>query len=99
MKFVASRGLPRFIVKEVIATVANGMITTTSAKAVTSSVTGRRHLPSSTILGRVDLPETVMYCFLPTMNVEKYITMLTITISDTASVVPSVSPSGEPTCT
>ena len=99
MKLAASSGLPRFTVKLVIATVANGMITTISANAVTSSVTGRRHLPSSTMLGRVDLPETVMYCFLPQMNVEMYITMLTITISDTASVVPSVSPSGEPTCT
>ena len=61
-----SSGLPRFLVKEVAATEKKGMMTTIRAKITTSRVTAIRHRPRSTMLGRVDLPDTVMHCFLPT---------------------------------
>ena len=97
VKFAAESGLPRFFVNDVSATVANGITTTISANIATKIVTGVRHFPSSTMFGRVDLPDTVIYCFLPHMNVEMYSTRLAIIISDTANVVASVSPSAEPT--
>ena len=70
MKLEAVSALPRFFVNDVIATVANGSATTTSANSATATVTGSRQRPSSTMLGRVDLPDTVMYCFLPHRNVD-----------------------------
>jgi hypothetical protein len=65
------RPLPMFMVIDVVATVRNGKTTIIKAKALISIVNKRRHLPKSTILGRVDFPETVIYCFFPITKVEK----------------------------
>ena len=97
MKFALERGFPRFFVNDVIATVANGIMTTIKANAATRIVTGNLHLPSSTMFGRVDFPETVIYCFLPHTKFETYSTRLAIIINDTANAVASVRPSAEPT--
>ena len=48
------------------------------------------------IFGLVDLPLIVIYCFLPTTNVEIYKIILDINIKNTARVIASVSPSSEP---
>ncbi len=93
------RGLPRFFVKEVVATEKKGIITTIRAKSTTNRVMGMRHRPRSTMLGRVDLPETVMYCFLPTTKLLTYSTTLAMTIRNTARVVASVRPSWLPMLT
>ena len=64
VKFSESkRDLPTSILKEVVRMVAKGISTTIMANRLTSTVSGTRHLPRSTMLGRVDLPDTVMYCF------------------------------------
>ena len=39
-------------------------------------VSGQRHLPRSTMLGRVDLPDTVMYCFRATTKSDRYRMMM-----------------------
>ena len=43
--------------------VVNGIRMTITAKMLTITVNGMRQLRRSTMLGRVDLPLTVMYCF------------------------------------
>ena len=67
----SNRLLPILVVKEVAKTVAKGIPTTIIAKIITRAVTGIRHFPRSTIFGRVDLPETVIYCLRPTTKVER----------------------------
>ena len=67
---VSKMDLPIFMVKEVMNTVAKGMATTTMANRLTTTVMGIRHFPRSTMLGRVDLPDTVMYSRLPTTKLD-----------------------------
>ena len=43
--------------------VTKGIPITTTANRDVSTVSGSRHFPSSTVVGRTDLPDTVMYCF------------------------------------
>jgi len=62
---------PRFTVMLDSATVIKGMITMTSANNMTTEVMRILHFPKSTILGLVDFPETVMYCFFPKVKVER----------------------------
>ena len=59
----ANSDLPTSILNEVVRMVAKGMSTTMTANRLTMTVSGTRHLPRSTMFGRVDLPDTVMYCF------------------------------------
>ena len=85
-----------FTVNDVIATVINGKIITKNEKIEIIIVIGNLHFPNSTIFGLVDLPLIVIYCFLPTTNVEIYKIILDINIKNTARVIASVSPSSEP---
>ena len=63
VKLLASnRPLPRFFLKEVVRMVMNGRMITMKENRLTPAVVTQRHLPRSTMLGRVDLPDTVMYC-------------------------------------
>ena len=71
VKLLASKSpLPRFFLTEVVAMVIKGMMITMMENRLTSTVVSPRHLPRSTILGRVDLPETVMYCLRATTTSE-----------------------------
>jgi hypothetical protein len=62
---------PKFTVMLESATVTKGMMTTTRANMITKAVMGILHLPRSTMLGRVDFPLTVMYCYFPMEKVER----------------------------
>ena len=95
-KFDKVSGFPMFTVNDVIATVINGKIITKNEKIEIIIVIGNLHFPNSTIFGLVDLPLIVIYCFLPTTNVEIYKIILDINIKNTARVIASVSPSSEP---
>ena len=94
--FCREIGFPIFTVKEVNATVTNGITTTTNANRHTKMVIGILHLPKSTMFGRVDFPDTVIYWRFPTTNVETYNTIFAIIMRNTASVVASVKHSCEP---
>ena len=92
----SDRGLPIFTVIDVNATVRKGKRTMTMAKILTIRVNTIRQRPKSTIVGLVDFPETVMYCFRPTTKVEMKRTKLATSIRNTANVVASIRPSCVP---
>ena len=85
--------MPRFFLKEVAIIVAKGTRITMQANRLTSTVMGVRHLPRSTMLGRVDLPDTVMYCFRAITTSDRYRMMMASTIRNTARPVASLMPS------
>ena len=71
VKLLASNSpLPRFFLTEVVAMVMKGMTITMMENRLTSAVVSPRQRPRSTMLGRVDLPDTVMYCLRATTTSE-----------------------------
>lgn len=56
VKFRTKSDLPTSILNEVVRIVAKGISTTMMANRLTRMVSRQRHLPRSTMLGRVDLP-------------------------------------------
>ena len=75
-------GFPMFTVNDVIATVYNGKIITKNEKIEIIIVIGNLHFPNSTIFWSCRLPLIVIYCFLPTTNVEIYKIILDINIKN-----------------
>ena len=92
----SNRDLPIFTVKEVATTDANGITTTIIAKQLTRIVTGIRQRPRSTMFGRVDFPDTVMYSRFPITKLDMYRMISAIAIRNTARFVASVRPSWDP---
>ena len=93
VKFSASKSdLPTSILNEVVRIVAKGISTTMMANRLTRMVNGQRHLPRSTMLGRVDLPDTVMYCLRATTKSDRYRMMMASAIRNTAKPVASLMP-------
>ena len=93
VKFVASRTLfPISILKDVVRIVTKGRTTTITAKSETRTVMGMRQARRSTIAGRTDLPETVMYCFLASRTSEINRTIRPTTMRNTARPVASFMP-------
>ena len=86
------RLLPTSTLKEVVRMVAKGIRITTTAKRLTSTVSGMRHLRKSTMFGRVDLPLTVIYWRFAITKSDTYSTITAITIRNTARPVASLRP-------
>ncbi len=72
--------------------VVKGISTMMMATSVTSAVSGLRQLRSSTMLGRVLLPDTVTYCFLASTKSDRYRISSAISIRNTARPVASLRP-------
>ena len=84
--------LPTSILKDVEKMVANGISTTMTANRETSAVAGTRQERRSTMAGRTDLPDTVMYWRLASTTSEMNRMMTAITIRKTAMPVASFRP-------
>ena len=93
VKFPARKTLlPTSILKEVKRIVPKGITMTTTAKRATITVSGSRQERRSTIAGRTDLPETVMYCRLASTTSDRKRMMTASSIRKTARPVASLRP-------